>query len=170
VGARPILLIHDFAISKRVVHPLERRLPSPLGRPVVRVPLGGRIPLHLQDVRESARLDESPVRAVRRPVLVVDDAPTPCELLEAILGDNGFGALSVRDVDSALSVLARFELVRAVAMHERRAPVVLMSSFSGERAAVQAREAGAAEFVRRPSPPSQLVRSLDRAMSTREAA
>jgi len=120
-------------------------------------------------------------------VLVVDDDATLCEMLEAILTDNGFDSRSVRDVDSALSVLARdrfdaivsdirmpgrsgFELARAVTAHERKAPVVLMSSFGGERAAALAREAGAADFVSKPFPPSELVRRLDRAIGTREAA
>jgi CheY-like chemotaxis protein/thioesterase domain-containing protein len=328
---RPIVLIQGFASSSRVLGPLERRLRSALGRPIVRVALGGRIPLQLQDIRESAHavdavirelarapdfefcdivghsmgglvatyvlkrlaagrhvrrvvtlgtphrgtpaaaagvllfglvnravwqmlpgsalireLEESPVpdgaellsiaggddalvpsaftrllplprqrnietvagdhfdlilaksaferiravlshEAARRSVLVVDDDATLCEMLEAILTDNGFGSLSVRDVDSALSVLARdrfdailsdirmpgksgFELAREVTRQERKAPVLLMSSFAGEQAAVEAREAGAADFVCKPFPPSELVRRLDRAIATREAA
>jgi pimeloyl-ACP methyl ester carboxylesterase len=55
-GARaPIVLLHGFGTSSRVLLPLERRLARELGRPVLRVALGGpRIPLHLGDVRASA--------------------------------------------------------------------------------------------------------------------
>lgn len=54
-GARPVVLIQGFASSSHVLLPLERHIRRTLRRPVVRVALGGRIPLHLGDVRASAR-------------------------------------------------------------------------------------------------------------------
>jgi pimeloyl-ACP methyl ester carboxylesterase len=52
---RPIVLLHGFAASSRVLLPLERHLRRRLRRPVVRVYLGGRTALHLGDIRGSAR-------------------------------------------------------------------------------------------------------------------
>ena len=51
----PILLLQGFASSGRVMLPLERRLRRDLSRPTLRVanlPVG---PLHIQDIRKSAR-------------------------------------------------------------------------------------------------------------------
>jgi pimeloyl-ACP methyl ester carboxylesterase len=54
-SAPPVVLLHGFGTSSRVVAPLGRHLERHLGRPVVRLALGaGRIPLHLGDVRRTA--------------------------------------------------------------------------------------------------------------------
>ncbi len=53
---RPIILVHGFASTSRVFLPLQRRLERSLGRTVLRVNLGGLIPLHTQDIRKSARV------------------------------------------------------------------------------------------------------------------
>jgi len=53
-GGRPVVLIHGFLSSSHVLLPLERHIRRTLRRPVVRVGLGRRLPLHLQDVRKSA--------------------------------------------------------------------------------------------------------------------
>ncbi len=52
---RPILLIQGWGSSSRVLQPLERHLRRVLDRPVVRMRLGGRVHLHLSDIRESSR-------------------------------------------------------------------------------------------------------------------
>ena len=53
-GGAPVVLLHGFGTSCAVTAPLARHLRRALGRPVIRVPLGGRLPLHLGDVRKSA--------------------------------------------------------------------------------------------------------------------
>jgi triacylglycerol esterase/lipase EstA (alpha/beta hydrolase family) len=53
--APPIVLLHGFGTSSRVLAPLARRLCRELRRPVVRCALGGALPLHLGDVRRTAR-------------------------------------------------------------------------------------------------------------------
>jgi len=54
-GARaPVILLHGFGTSSAVTTPLARYLRRELGRPVFRVPLGGRLPIHLGDVRDNA--------------------------------------------------------------------------------------------------------------------
>jgi pimeloyl-ACP methyl ester carboxylesterase len=50
-NAPPVLLLPGFAASERVLAPLARYLRRELRRPVVRLPLGDRTPLHLGDVR-----------------------------------------------------------------------------------------------------------------------
>ncbi len=50
----PVILLHGFGTSSAVTAPLARYLRRELGRPVIRVPLGGRLPIHLGDVRRSA--------------------------------------------------------------------------------------------------------------------
>jgi triacylglycerol esterase/lipase EstA (alpha/beta hydrolase family) len=52
--AQPIVLVQGFAASSRVLLPLEMYLRRTLRRPVVRVRLGGRLPLQLGDIRRSA--------------------------------------------------------------------------------------------------------------------
>jgi triacylglycerol esterase/lipase EstA (alpha/beta hydrolase family) len=51
----PIVLLHGFGTSSRVLAPLALHLQRELGRPVVTLRLGGRLPLHLGDVRGTAR-------------------------------------------------------------------------------------------------------------------
>ncbi len=54
-GQAPVVLLQGFGASSRVLAPIARHLARELGRPVVRLPLGCRIPLHLGDVRQTAR-------------------------------------------------------------------------------------------------------------------
>jgi pimeloyl-ACP methyl ester carboxylesterase len=51
----PVVLLHGFGTSSRVLEPLARHLERRLRRPVLRLELGeGPLPLHLGDVRASA--------------------------------------------------------------------------------------------------------------------
>jgi len=50
----PVILLHGFGTSSAVTAPLARHLRRELRRPVIRMPLGGRLPIHLADVRKSA--------------------------------------------------------------------------------------------------------------------
>lgn len=65
-ASRPIVLVHGFLSSSHVLVPLERHLRRTLRRPVVRVALGTRLPLHLQDVRKSARRVHETIEALAR--------------------------------------------------------------------------------------------------------
>jgi len=51
----PVVLLHGFGATSDVLRPLEDRIRRNLGRPCVRLRLGGRLPLHLSDVRRTAR-------------------------------------------------------------------------------------------------------------------
>ena|GEM_PF-1435947 len=54
-AAPPIVLLHGFGASSRVLAPLARHLQHELRRPVVRMGLGEGLPIHLGDVRATAR-------------------------------------------------------------------------------------------------------------------
>jgi triacylglycerol esterase/lipase EstA (alpha/beta hydrolase family) len=54
-GRAPIVLLHGFGASSRVLAPIARNLSRELGRPVIRLRLGCRLPLHIGDVRSTAR-------------------------------------------------------------------------------------------------------------------
>lgn len=63
----PVLVLHGFGTSSRVLLPLARHLGRALGRPVLRCPLGGALPLHVGDVRASAaRVNEELERLALR--------------------------------------------------------------------------------------------------------
>ena len=66
--AQPIVLVQGFAASSRVLLPLEAHLRRTLGRPIVRVRLGKRLPLQLGDIRRSAeRVAAALEELARRP-------------------------------------------------------------------------------------------------------
>ena len=55
-GSRaPVVLLHGFGVTSAVLRPLEARIRRSTGRPCLRLRLGCRLPLHLADVRRSAR-------------------------------------------------------------------------------------------------------------------
>lgn len=63
----PVVLLHGFGVTSAVLRPLERRIRRTLGRPVVRLRLGRRLPLHLADVRATAeRVDRELARLAER--------------------------------------------------------------------------------------------------------
>jgi pimeloyl-ACP methyl ester carboxylesterase len=67
-NAQPIVLLQGFAASSLVMLPLEEHLVRTLGRPVVRVRLGGAIAAQLGDIRASAeRVAETLRRLARIP-------------------------------------------------------------------------------------------------------
>jgi pimeloyl-ACP methyl ester carboxylesterase len=67
-GSRaPVVLLHGFGVTSAVLRPLELRIRRTLKRPVLRLRLGCRLPLHLADVRRTARrVDRALARLQRR--------------------------------------------------------------------------------------------------------
>lgn len=67
-GSRaPVVLLHGFGVTSAVLRPLEARIRRTLGRPVVRLRLGCRLPLHLADVRRTAlRVDRALAKLAER--------------------------------------------------------------------------------------------------------
>jgi triacylglycerol esterase/lipase EstA (alpha/beta hydrolase family) len=74
-GSRaPVVLLHGFGVTSAVLRPLEARIRRATGRPCLRLRLGGRLPLHLADVRRTARRVERALEqlAQRTPIGRVD--------------------------------------------------------------------------------------------------
>ena len=112
-------------------------------------------------------------------VLVVEDSPTQAQLLRLILESEGFAVEVVGDGDSALARMAGatfdlvvsdvlmqglsgFELCRRIKSDPALCdmPVVLVTTLREPREIVQALEAGADSFVRKPYEPDALVARL----------
>jgi pimeloyl-ACP methyl ester carboxylesterase len=51
----PVVLLHGFGVTSAVLVPLAKRIQRSTGRPCIRLRLGRRLPLHLADVRRSAK-------------------------------------------------------------------------------------------------------------------
>lgn len=66
LAGRPVLLLHGFGSTSRVLLPLERELRRSLRRPVLRIGLGVRVPLHLSDIRASARRVHAEIERLAR--------------------------------------------------------------------------------------------------------
>jgi pimeloyl-ACP methyl ester carboxylesterase len=62
----PVVLLHGFGVTSAVLRPLEARIRRTTGRPCVRLRLGCRLPLHLGDVRRSARRAERALERLAR--------------------------------------------------------------------------------------------------------
>jgi triacylglycerol esterase/lipase EstA (alpha/beta hydrolase family) len=65
----PVVLLHGFGVTSAVLLPLARRIQRATGRPCIRLRLGRRLPLHLADVRRSAK------RAARALEQIAERAP-----------------------------------------------------------------------------------------------
>jgi signal transduction histidine kinase len=112
-------------------------------------------------------------------VLVVEDSPTQARLLRMILEEEGFSVGVVGDGDTALTRLAAtsfdvvvsdvlmpglsgFELCRKIKTDPALSeiPVVLVTTLREPQEIVQALEAGADSFIRKPYEPDALVARL----------
>ena len=117
-------------------------------------------------------------------VLLVDDDPLVCKLLEARLGKRGFGVLWTTSAEAALQRLeggevevivsdvsmdrmSGLELCQRVAQSHPDIPVVVMTAHGTLDTAVAAIRAGAYDFVTKPVEMDVLVVALERALQHR---
>jgi pimeloyl-ACP methyl ester carboxylesterase len=114
----PVILLHGFGTSSAVTAPLARYLRRELGRPVIRVPLGGRVPIHLGDVRKSAARvrDELERRAAASGFAYVD-----------VVG-HSLGGLVATYLLKALDRGARVRRVVTLGTPHRGAPAALIGA------------------------------------------
>ncbi|REJ73228.1 MAG: sigma-54-dependent Fis family transcriptional regulator [Acidobacteria bacterium] len=122
-----------------------------------------------------------PADAARSVVLVVDDESYVRDSLESLLSRRGFEVRTADGVDAALEDAALagvdvvlsdlkmpgrdgLELVRELA--EEGPPVVMMTGHGTVRSAVECLQAGAADYVLKPTDPDDLVITLERCMAT----
>jgi two-component system, NtrC family, response regulator AtoC len=118
-------------------------------------------------------------------VLIVDDDPSTCQLLEESLGRRGFEVASCLEAESALDVLALddfhvvvtdvhmhnmsgIELCRLLKENRPDLPVLIMTGFGSQDVAVEALRAGAYDFVTKPFDVPVLQLAIERADRHRE--
>ncbi|MEO7328888.1 MAG: sigma 54-interacting transcriptional regulator, partial [Minicystis sp.] len=117
-----------------------------------------------------------------RRVLLVDDDPAMCELLELDLRDRGFEVVSRPAANEALALLdeqmvsvvltdlnmrgmSGIELCRRVAESHPDVPVVVITAFGSIETAVSAIRAGAYDYLSKPIDAEALILALDRAIA-----
>ena len=113
-------------------------------------------------------------------VLVVDDEPSMCELLDARLRRRGFTVTTQTDAGAALEALAAepfdvvvtdlnmavldgIELCARIVENHPDVPVIVLTGFGSFESAVAAIRAGAYDFITKPVEIEALVLALDRA-------
>ncbi len=118
----------------------------------------------------------------RGTVLVVDDEAYVRDSLAAMLEGRGFrvraaGSLAeameparLAGVDTVLTDLKMpgeggLELVRRLAAEQPRLPVVVLTAYGNVRSAVECMQAGASDFLLKPTDPDELTLVLDRALA-----
>jgi DNA-binding NtrC family response regulator len=114
-------------------------------------------------------------------VLIVEDDPAMCDLLEAQLTRRGFEAISRRSAQQALALLRTEDFQVLVADHNMPGtsgislceelsanrpdlPVVVITAFGSMETAIAAIRAGAYDFLTKPFETEQLVLTLERAI------
>ncbi|MFN8544354.1 MAG: sigma-54 dependent transcriptional regulator [Candidatus Binatia bacterium] len=117
-------------------------------------------------------------------LLVVDDDPSMCEVVEAGLTAAGFEARAVTTGAEALAVLGRtdldavitdlnmrgmngLELCERIVANRPDVPVIVMTAFGSMEAAIAAIRAGAYDFVTKPFDLDTLVLAVERAVQHR---
>jgi DNA-binding NtrC family response regulator len=114
-------------------------------------------------------------------ILIVDDEPGMCRLLESVLGAEGYQVASFQKPQEALQALdgTTFDLVvtdmkmpringmqilEAVRSKSRDIPVVLITAFGTLESAVQAMKLGASDFVTKPFKNDQIRLAVENAL------
>ena len=117
-------------------------------------------------------------------ILVVDDDPSMCSMLEADLARQGFSVLAQTSAADALDAVARrdfdvvltdlkmpgmdgIELCQRIVASRPDVPVIVETAFGSMETAVSALRAGAYDFVAKPVDPDALAFALDRAVQHR---
>jgi signal transduction histidine kinase/DNA-binding response OmpR family regulator len=128
-------------------------------------------------------MSESPAARI----LVVEDSPTQCAALEALLQRHAFDVVATHSGEEALALLEErsFDLVLSdiimpgISGYEvcariratpglREVPVVLMTGLSDPRDIIRGLECGAANYITKPFDPDYLVARLRHVLANRE--
>ena len=118
-------------------------------------------------------------------ILIVDDEADIGELVSGILEDEGYGARTARDADSALAAIALrrpnlifldiwlqgsrldgLELLNEIKAQHPDVPVVMISGHGNIETAVAAIKRGAYDFIEKPFNADRLVMVAERALET----
>ncbi|MBC8324269.1 MAG: sigma-54-dependent Fis family transcriptional regulator [Verrucomicrobia subdivision 3 bacterium] len=115
------------------------------------------------------------------PVLVVDDEPNMRETVREMLNDDGFAVELAESAEQALEMMAApgaeffmvitdgrlggmsgYDLIRKMAQDFPKLQVILITAFATPKLAVEAIQAGAADYLSKPFAPEELLHAVDR--------
>jgi DNA-binding NtrC family response regulator len=122
---------------------------------------------------------------VQRRLLVIDDDPTVCELLDLDLSRRKYSVVTHTSPEAALEQLATedfgvvisdinmggitgVELCRRVVALREDTPVIVMTAYASVESAVASIRAGAYDFVTKPFESEELALTIERALKHRE--
>jgi DNA-binding NtrC family response regulator len=115
-------------------------------------------------------------------ILVVDDDPNICAVLQGLLVRSGFSAVTASDVDQAETVMARenlsmvitdlqmpgrsgMDLIDLCRREKPGVPVIMITAHGEVENAVRAMRAGAFDFITKPFDETELVNVVRKALS-----
>jgi DNA-binding NtrC family response regulator len=123
----------------------------------------------------------------RENILVVDDEPGMCRLLQAVLGEAGYRVVAHQSAADALKALERerFDLVisdvrmpratgvdvlRSVKEKSPDTPVILVSAFGSTKTAVEAMKLGTSDFIAKPFRNEEIRLAVEAVLERRRLA
>lgn len=132
-------------------------------------------------------LDGSRVAATRARILVVDDDKVARDVLEKLLGGDGFAISTAASGEAALAEAARslpdvvltdlqmpgidgIELCRRLRQIDGNLPVVVMTAFSDMQAVIESLRAGAQDYLIKPLEYEVVLSCVNRALAQRNTA
>ena len=117
----------------------------------------------------------------RTPVLVVDDEPNMRETVREMLSDDGFAVELAESAEEAIKMMAApeaeffmvitdgrlggmsgYDLIRTMAKDYPELQVILITAFATPKLAVEAIQAGAADYLSKPFAPEELLHAVER--------
>ena len=115
------------------------------------------------------------------PVLVVDDEPNMRETVREMLSDDGYAVALAESAEEALELMAApgaeffmvitdgrlggmsgYDLIRTMAKDHPNLQVILITAFATPKLAVEAIQAGAADYLSKPFAPEELLHAVER--------
>lgn len=132
-----------------------------------------------QEARKRARLTVKPVRNHIK-ILVVDDDPSVCETVAALLERNGFQVQTMGDpqaatelaiqesfhlilVDLKMPEMDGIEVVSRIKEVDHRVGCIIMTAYPDMETAAAAMRAGCCDYITKPFKQDELLQAVDRA-------
>jgi two-component system response regulator PilR (NtrC family) len=118
-------------------------------------------------------------------ILVVDDEPSMCDLLQRLLQKQGYAVVCAADGRAALAVVEKekydlllcdirlgdmtgLEVLKASKKHHPHVPVIMISAYTTTEIAVEAMNQGALDYVPKPFENRELLRTIANALARQD--